>query len=438
MQATAGCSIRSRKQLQTRRGSKWTRLSPVSTLPKPVPDFTGTVLAVSVGLIIWSVLVTFPHVEPFHPNLLLYLTLFAWWTPVLVLASVCAILLLGLTVLSCFGIARPLRLSDLVLAIVTLALFLFSVIYVFALDDRYNQEWVDGRLKMCVTHCGGPFHACVHEPVPMFDARTATERASDAVAFFEASVFGAPMAVVAHLISGPPNGNLQVEVGYGTTGRAECTALVDVPEDDNQTRPFLLAVNGLNAYSRGLAERYGWSPVGLPSRPPAACGKGGLVANEAAAANAVALALQGSLNRDVALYGCSRSGKVANWAAATKTNQGYTHVLVDSGGTLGIASARQVGRCGEPMAAVVERWPSWLAHNASRVRDVRDWPANVDVGDLMLGACAAGTHYAVSTSRHDLWNNGAAGIVTAVMAAETVGCKVGVVLADGYQHCGLF
>lgn len=432
MQAAAGHS-RVYRALETRR-SRCTHLPAGFPLPKLVPDFTSTVIDVSAGLVVWSVLAMFPHVEPFHPNLLLYLTLLAWWTPVLVLASVCAILLVGLTVMSCCGIARPLRLSDLVLAIATLALFLFVVIYVFALDDRYNQEWVDGRLKLCVTHCGGPFYACVHEPVPLFDARTALERASDAVAFFEQSVFGAPMAVAASFLIATN----QVEVGYGITGRAECTALVDVPGDDNRTHPFLLVVNGLNSYSRGLAERYGWSPVGLPSRPPAACGEGGLVANEAAAANAVASALQEFTGRDVALYGCSRSGKVANWAAATKTAPGYTHVLVDSGGTLGLASARQVGRCGEPMAAMVDRWPSWLAHNASRVRDVRDWPANVDVGDLMLGACAAGTRYAVSTSRHDLWNNGAAGLVAATAAAETAGCKVEAVLADGYQHCGLF
>ena len=91
------------------------------------------------------------------------------------------------------------------------------------------------------------------------------------------------------------------------------------------------------------------------------------------------------------------------------------------------------------MAAMVDRWPSWLAHNASGVRDVRDWPANVDVGDLMLAACATGTRYAVSTSRHDLWNNGVAGLVaTTVEAARAAGCEVELVLADGYQHCGLF
>jgi pimeloyl-ACP methyl ester carboxylesterase len=248
------------------------------------------------------------------------------------------------------------------------------------------------------------------------------------------------MAVAAYFTTDSPNGDLQVEVVYGTTGRAECTVLVDVP-DNNST--FMLAVNGLNTYSRGLAERYGWSPVGLPPNPPATCGEGGLIANEAAAANAVAAALQESLDRDVTIYGCSRSGKVANWAAATIPGYAYTHVLIDSGGTLGLASARQVGRCGEPMAAMVDRWPSWLAHNASGVRDVRDWPANVDVGDLMLAACATGTRYAVSTSRHDLWNNGVAGLVaTTVEAARHVyggwGCEVDLVLADGYQHCGLF
>ena len=70
---------------------------------------------------------------------------------------------------------------------------------------------------------------------------------------------------------------------------------------------------------------------------------------------------------------------------------------------------------------------------------MRDWPANVDVGDLMLAACATGTRYAVSTSRHDLWNNGVAGLVaTTAAAAALAGCAVDLVLADGYQHCGLF
>ena len=49
----------------------------------------------------------------------------------------------------------------------------------------------------------------------------------------------------------------------------------------------------------------------------------------------------------------------------------------------------------------------------------------------------------MSTSRHDLWNNGVAGLVAATVKvagsfATTAGCKVDVVLADGYQHCGLF
>ena len=116
----------------------------------------------------------------------------------------------------------------------------------------------------------------------------------------------------------------------------------------------------------------------------------------------------------------------------------YSHALIDSGGTLGLASARQVGRCGEPVGAMVDRWPSWLAQNASRVRDVSSWPANVDVGDLVLGACAAGTRFAVSTSRKDLWNNGEAGLAASVEAARAAGCAVRFVLASGGKHCGLF
>ena len=68
--------------------------------------------------------------------------------------------------------------------------------------------------------------------------------------------------------------------------------------------------------------------------------------------------------------------------------------------------ARQVGRCGEPMDAVLARWPEWMGENASHVRHVAAWPANVDVVDLILDACAQGTQFVVvSTSEHELWNN---------------------------------
>ena len=119
--------------------------------PPPFPsvaDFSSEVVVVSVGLLVWSVLATIPHAEPFYPNLLLSLTLTAWWAPVWVLAIACAVLLLGLVVVSCCGVARPLRLWDLALAVTSLILFLTAITYVFVLNDRHSQDLVNGRLKL--------------------------------------------------------------------------------------------------------------------------------------------------------------------------------------------------------------------------------------------------------------------------------------------------
>ena len=77
--------------------------------PRSPPDFSSEVVTASVGLLVWAILATFPHVEPFHPNLLLYLTLTTWWAPAWVLAITCAVLLLGLVVVSCCGVARLAR-----------------------------------------------------------------------------------------------------------------------------------------------------------------------------------------------------------------------------------------------------------------------------------------------------------------------------------------
>ena len=406
--------------------------------PPHLPDCTHEVVTVSVGLLIWSLFAVFPHVEPFLPNLLIVLTLTAWWTPVWIFIVVGAAVLFLLLLATVCGVARPLRGSDTALASAALGISLGATIYVLLLNIRDDQEWVDGRLKLCVNHCGNPFNDCVNEPVPIFNSRTPAERATDAVAFFGANVFGAPMAVAARVVTLLlADSEYLLEVVYGTTGRDECTVLLNVP-DANHTRPFVLVVDGLDAYSRSwVSGRYDWAGVDMPQRPPKTCGQGGLIANEAAAANAVATVLQEFTGRDVALYGCSLSGKVAAWAAATKAAPVYSHVLVDSGGTLGLASAREVGRCGEPFAAIVDRWPSWLAHNASRVSDVKSWPGHVDVIDTVLGACAAGTRFAASTSVFDQWNNGA-GLEASVNAASAAGCAVDLRVATGRKHCGLF
>lgn len=387
------------------------------------------VIELSVGLVLFSLFAFLPHSAPFNASLLLDLTLAAWSLVTWVLAGVAAAVLLILLLCSVNGLARALRIEVCAAALVALSLGIGAVVYVSLLDLNDLQNYPNGRLKVCTNHCGNPYQPCVHNPVPAFDARLPTTRAEEAVAFFRSSVYGSPLPIEA-LVSGG-----HVLVAFGDSEREECTARVMIPASGDS--PIMLAVDGANDHTRSLARRHGWVAVGLPKKPPTTCGKGGQIANEAAVANAVATALETATDRAIALYGCSRSGKIAVWAAATKRGRPYKNVLVDSGGTLGFASARQVSRCGEPFSALVDRWPGWLAKNASLVRHIEDWPANVDVSDLVLGACAAGTRFAVSSSMHDLWNS-PMGLAASVDAASEAGCFIPLTLASGDQHCGLF
>ena len=388
-------------------------------------------VGVSTWLVVWSLVALMPHASPFSRSIALDLTLLSWHPATYILNAMLGIVLVVLLVDGTRRRFRPLGMRVVVLVAAAIALSITAMVYLAVLDDKYSQEMVNGRLRLCYDYCGGtPYAPCVHEPASALDARAPAQRAAEAVSFFRASVYGAPLGVVATL-SGD-----SVDVVFGSTGRAECAVSLPVPSSPSAA---LLVVDGLGRATAALAARHGLAAVGLPRVPPAACGATGQIAVEAAAANAVAAALSAS-NRSVSLYGCSRSGKIAVWAAATAAGDhaglAYDRVLADSPGTL-VASARQVQHRGEPFGALVSRWPGWLGRNASASRYVRAWPANVDAGDLVLAACAAGTRYALSSSLDDLWNN-ARGLRVTVEAARAAGCAVDHVEADGQQHCQLF
>ena len=150
--------------------------------------------------------------------------------------------------------------------------------------------------------------------------------------------------------------------------------------------------------------------------------------------NAVAASLR-PLGVAVNAYGCSVTGKVAYWAAVTSETP-YEIVFVDSGGAFGPASLKDVGPCGETWRAMLGRWPSWLAPNASALLPPAEWPRGVDVGSLMLSACRA-THFVFSTGRADLWNN-PDGTLRTVRVARAAGCDVQAIVGSGALHCGYF
>ena len=159
---------------------------------------------------------------------------------------------------------------------------------------------------------------------------------------------------------------------------------------------------------------------------------GGRLSERAAGINAVAALLRPRYPRLV-IYGCSVGGKAAYWAAVTAPPGTYAQALIDSGGTMGPASAKTVGPCGESWTAAVGRWPQWYHPRARDAPPPSEWPA--DLGDLMGEACHR-TRFRFGVGRWNQWNN-YEGTLQSVQAARDAGCVVDVY--EGYvAHCGYF
>lgn len=251
-----------------------------------------------------------------------------------------------------------------------------------------------GWLSLCQQFCDNPWSDCYRAYLGPSINTNPSETSKLAIAFFRSNVYG----------DGVHNVSLN-QFPIHSPGR-----------------PTLLMTFGGNASK--LAQVSGWSVMSLDWIEP--------MGNASALLNAVATLAKTQYQQIVA-FGSSRVGKVVYWAAAIAPPGLYDDVLIDSGGSLGPASAKLVGPCGETFAAMKSRWPQWLHANVSQLSAPRDWP--FDVGDVMLTACHT-TRYHISVSRHDQWNNWAGTMLT-VENARAAGCKVRVV--EGYNaHGGYF
>jgi hypothetical protein len=169
-----------------------------------------------------------------------------------------------------------------------------------------------------------------------------------------------------------------------------------------------------------------WSFVNVPFSTSMSIGAA------AARLNAVARALRPAYAHMI-VYGCSVRGKIAYWAAVTAPPGLYDRALIDSGGTMGGASAKVVGPCGETWEAARKRWPQWYVPSAQTLSPPRTWPA--DVGTLMIDACKH-TNFSFGVARYNHWNN-YEGTLRTVETARAAGCNVE--LREGYvAHCGFF
>lgn len=316
------------------------RAPPRVRAKRPV-EVSEPVAGISIGLLVWAALALLPHSAPYNATLLLNLTLLSWNAVTWVAAGLMSVAMVGLLATSFLGHARVLKPEVLVLALVALLLTTTTYVYVSLLDLNGAQGWPNGMLRLAWRHCDGtPYEACLIAPGLQIDDRTPAERTSEAVSFFSASLYGAPLDTTAVTAT-----DGSIDVVFGDTGRAECAVRVVVPAGAG---PVLLSLGGEGA--AGLAARHGLALVSSPGAPPSACGATGRIAVVAAATNAVAAALLTAGRASVALYGCSIAGKMASYASATfdrDYGRAYDHVFVDSGGSMGLASARHVGRGGE-------------------------------------------------------------------------------------------
>ena len=353
-----------------------------------------------------------PHRQPFHPSIWLQATVAAWS----LMPYALAVWFAGCAPLQLYRLGGTRRL---------LALALPSVLLVAcsAYTAHLEEHWPPGELgflDLCVDWCPGPSASyCYHAPADPARRReklaSPNATAAAAVAWFQANVIGRADDATAAFVGG---GSDTVELSSG-----ERFTIVSP-----NRRVLLLALTG---DASSLAEQTGWAvlrvPVHMHSAQP-------MVARRAAELNALATLLRqpGRYER-VAVIGCSIGGKIAYWAVATAPLGLYSEAFLDSGGTLGPASTKVVGQCGETMAAMAGRWGHWVAAAARELPPPGEWP--YDVGDAMLAACRH-TRFAVGASKYNAWNNWE-GTRETVEAAREAGCDVR--LVEGYvAHCGFF
>ncbi len=365
----------------------------------------GNILACLLAL-----LIVLPHQQPFRPSLLLYCTVWLWWSiPVLLpIALVCVTVPFCAKRGTVASSSRVWRRRCL-LAAGPLLLALACGWY-FGLEEHGFLNAIPlgetGLLKLCHVWCGGGPWAIRSPCYQRSDSAWRNNiSATEALAFFQDRVFGPAGKPVA---------------AWGSDGRIALTGLSVPVSVQRPGRRTLLISSGLGAGWKVS----NWSHVAVPFR--------GRISEHAARLNAVAALLRSDYE-ELVVYGCSMTAKVAYLAAAMAPPGTYSQALIDSGGALGPASVKVVGPCGETWAAMVGRWPKWVAASAHDTPPPSEWPA--DVGDLIVEACKH-TRFRFGVGRYNHWNN-YRGTMKTVQTARNSGCTVDVY--DGYvAHCGYF
>lgn len=430
-------------QSQTKqRYLRWCYLGSLNTVLGPVVALDMCfVCLVSIFVALYG------HTLPFRESAALHLTVFVWRSAIalLVLATLgfCASFIL--LQLSCRGVQRLWRdilCSSVPLLVVMLlvgnALLAWSYVHYFSMEQNWGPGH-NGFLKLCVVWCEfNVWDACYNHP----SVARSSLNASAAVDFYDQHILGRvkPGVVTASVY------NREVLVlyhdGTGQVCKTDTLHIRHASHVDAQSREGALLL-GYGCPAHEIMMRMGWSTLDVSGSSWAACamhgiGNAGLIASNAAILNAVAEAAWRSGWTQVSVYGCSYGGKIA-FAAALVSPTPYSNVFLDSGGAMGPASLKVVGRCGEPLQALLGRRKTkeWLSSSVHMLSAPKDWP--YDTGDLMAAKCRS-TNFTIAMGQDDLWNN-PLGTAVAVQTAWRSGCgdTVKLIAVPGsFQHCEFF
>jgi hypothetical protein len=143
--------------------------------------------------------------------------------------------------------------------------------------------------------------------------------------------------------------------------------------------------------------------------------------------------LRAQMNVNVSVMGCSTWARVALWSFATAANPSlFKNVFLDAGGTMGFASIREVGYCGEPVHSFVRRYPMWFSPNTTE-EDTRQ-PFDYDVADVIGDRCH--NTLIVTSLAYRSQTENLAGSERTLALLRHRGCHVEVVPEKSAHACG--
>ena len=319
------------------------------------------------------------------------------------------------------------------------SIWLGSVVYACVIVPMHSLNYIGPQphFQNCLIDCETPWQFCVVPKALLHQQsnepnQTASRQAA-AIAEWRHRLVGWPLVAINVVLDVT---GLSADIRVGTV-----TLTIPIHDQGTGDQGALITVHStILKYSKGVSSRFRYR-VNVPSNgldpkePPGAWGPwaGDLFAVQSVIVEQLAELLRAQMDVPVSVMGCSTYARVAMWTAATAANPSlFKNVFLDAAGTMGFASIRHVGYCGEPVHSFVRRFPGWFSPNATE-EDAR-LPFEYDVADIIGDRCHSTLIVASLAYRSQVEN--LAGSERTISLLQRRGCHVEVVPQKSSHTCG--